>query len=126
MARRAALNPHVGDWYAISDGGASNVRFEVVAFDGDEGSIELQYFDGTVMEMDLDDWRALARDGSLQPADPPEDYSGSVDVEHDEQSSLDDDGSHYSRGMHEGSYADGYDPGSGLRASSLDGLDLFE
>ena len=49
----AAPQPGIGDWYRQKEGGA---LFEVVAFDDDDGTIEIQYFDGTVEEMDVEDW----------------------------------------------------------------------
>ena len=42
------MKPTIGNWYRIHGGDS----FEVVAFDEDDGTIELQYFDGTVEEMD--------------------------------------------------------------------------
>ena len=84
----ATPHPGIGDWYRLNSG----ALFEVVACDDDDGTIEIQYFDGTVEEMDTEDW------------------SGSVDVE-----SSDDEG----RGSDS---ADDRD----LRASPLDGIDLFE
>jgi hypothetical protein len=82
--------PNVGDWYRIGGGDI----FEVVAFDADDGTIEIQYFDGTVEEMDLEDWQAQAEEDSLEEAPAPEDWTGSIDVEADEgrQPSSDSDG----------------------------------
>src|SRR6187399_395542 len=51
----AAPQPSIGDWYRQKEGGA---LFEVVALDDDDGTIEIQYFDGTVEEMDVEDWQA--------------------------------------------------------------------
>ena len=102
-----APQPGIGDWYRQKEGGA---LFEVVAFDDDDGTIEIQYFDGTVEEMDIDDWEAQWSDGALESADPPEDWSGSVDVEPED-------------GRAE---ADPIDEDRRFRADRLDGLDLFE
>ena len=44
--------PGIGEWYRHTGGDL----FEVVAFDEDDGTIEIQYFDGTVEEMDTEDW----------------------------------------------------------------------
>src|SRR5262245_58607937 len=74
----AAPQPGIGDWYRQKEGGA---LFEVVAFDDDDGTIEIQYFDGTVEEMDVEDWEGQWDDGALESAEPPEDWTGSVDVE---------------------------------------------
>ena len=65
--------PVVGKWYARPGGDS----FEIVAFDRDDGTIEIQYFDGTIEELDLEDWR----EEQIVPAEPPEDWTGSVDVE---------------------------------------------
>ncbi|NIP72654.1 MAG: hypothetical protein GWO16_06300 [Gammaproteobacteria bacterium] len=65
--------PTVGDWYRHETGGT----FEVVALDEDEGCVEIQYFDGSVEELDLDAWEEL----DIQPVEPPEDWSGSLDIE---------------------------------------------
>ena len=65
--------PVVGNWYARSGGDS----FEVVAIDRDDSTIELQYFDGTIEELDFDEWR----DEEIVAASPPEDWTGSVDVD---------------------------------------------
>ena len=101
-----APHPAIGEWYRLTGGDS----FEVVAFDDDDGTIEIQYFDGTVEEMDTEDWESQWADHALEAAEPPEDWSGSVDVE-----STDD---------VTGSDVSGDD--GGLRASPLDGIDLFE
>ena len=43
-------HPTIGAWYRL-DGGES---FEVVAFDTDDGTVEIQYFDGTVEELEME------------------------------------------------------------------------
>jgi hypothetical protein len=98
--------PNIGDWYRLS-GGES---FEVVALDEDDGTIEIQYFDGSVEELDIEDWEAQWEDGTLEAAEAPEDWSGSVDVEPEEE------------GLRSDPYSDERD----LRASGLDGIDLFD
>lgn len=106
-AEMTVPQPGIGDWYRIS----GNDLFEVVAVDNDDGTIEIQYFDGTVEEMDLEDWQSQWEDGALETAEAPEDWTGSVDVEPDEPP------------------AGGSDPYEGerdLRASGLDNIDLFE
>jgi hypothetical protein len=87
------------------------VLFEVVASDDDDGTIEIQYFDGTVEEMDTEDWNAQWADRSLEKAEAPEDWTGSVDVESTDDATL-------------GSDLAGDE--TDFRASSLDGIDLFE
>ena len=71
------MNPVIGNWYRIQ----GSDSFEVVAFDEDDGTIELQYFDGTVEEMDLEDGQAETEAGALEEVEPPEDWTGSVDVD---------------------------------------------
>lgn len=68
--------PAVGDWYQTLDG----ALFEIIAVDDEDGTIDLQHFDGTVEEVDFDAWE----EGDFIPADPPEDYSGSLDIERED------------------------------------------
>jgi hypothetical protein len=72
-----AMKPIVGQWYR----GVTNELFEVVAIDDQDETIEIQYFDGTVTEMDFDAWNEQLLDRMLDVADAPEDWSGAVDVE---------------------------------------------
>ena len=71
------MKPTVGEWYR----GVTNELFEVVAIDEEDETIEIQYFDGTVAEMDFDAWNEQLLDRMLDPAEAPEDWSGAVDVE---------------------------------------------
>jgi hypothetical protein len=64
--------PIVGDWYETQEGES----LEVVAYDPEEETVEVQFFDGTVEEYDLDTWNELG----VAPGEPPEDWSGSLDV----------------------------------------------
>ncbi len=104
-----APHPGIGEWYRLSGG----ETFEVVAVDDDDGTIEIQYFDGTVEEMDVEDWNGQWEDGALEAAEAPEDWSGSVDVESVDKESR-------------GSGSDAVGDDRDLRASPLDGIDLFE
>jgi len=72
-----AMKPIVGQWYR----GVTNELFEVVALDESDATIEIQYFDGTVAEMDFETWNEQLFDRMLDAADAPEDWSGAVDVE---------------------------------------------
>jgi hypothetical protein len=101
-----SAQPEIGAWYRIR-GGES---FEVVAIDEDDGTIEMQSFDGTVEEMDIEDWEAQRASGEIENAEAPEDWSGSVDVDGEDDAPA---------------------PNSGLEGDSqmaggLDGLDLFD
>ena len=68
------LDPVAGNWYQHLDKG---LDFEVVAIDEDNATIELQYVDGTLDEISLDEWYEM----DLEPAEPPEDWSGPIDDE---------------------------------------------
>ena len=64
------LNPEIGGWYRGEDG-----QFKVVAWDERSGSVEVQYFDGTLTGVDIELWDGLVL--SCCPA--PEDWSGPFD-----------------------------------------------
>jgi hypothetical protein len=102
----ATLNPGVGDWFRLSDG----APFEVVAVDDDDGTIEVQYADGTLEELDRDDWKVWCDEHQLAAADPSEDWSDSADVEADEGRP----------------HLDRLGSDSDLSAGSLDGIDIFD
>jgi hypothetical protein len=106
MAKALSIEPIVGDWYS-----SYGERFEVVAVDDDERTIEVQYADGTVAELDADDWSQRCQAGAMRLADPPDDLSGAADFDADEV-------------MRHGT--SGYDDEASLRAGGLEGLDLFE
>lgn len=71
-----SLKPIIGNWYLNRAGTA----FEVVAIDDTAHTIELQFYDGTVDEIDKDRWAAEV----LEEIEPPEDYSGSLDIPADD------------------------------------------
>lgn len=66
----------VGGWYRDCE----SRLFEVVAVDEDDGTVEIQHFDGTVEELDPQDWLGLLPRSS----EPPEDWSGAMDVSADD------------------------------------------
>lgn len=65
-----SLDPQIGTWYR-SRGGI----FEIVAWDEGAQTIEIQYYDGTVEELELDSWDAM----TVLPIPAPEDWSGPFD-----------------------------------------------
>ena len=65
--------PVIGEWFRRAGGDS----FEVVAIDRDDHTIEIQYFDGTVEEMELEEWR----ESEIETCEAPEDWTGSLDVE---------------------------------------------
>jgi hypothetical protein len=70
------FKPRVGDWYQ----NISRDNFEIVALDEEEATMEIQYFDGAVEEIDFDSWYEM----EIQPIEPPEDWSGSLDIERED------------------------------------------
>jgi hypothetical protein len=68
--------PRIGDWYRTTGGD----NFEIVALDPDDETLEIQYFDGTIEELELDTWYEL----NIEAIEPPEDWSGSMDIERDD------------------------------------------
>ena len=64
--------PRIGDWYKCPE----QDSFEIVAVDNDDGTIEVQFFDGTIEEWDLETWAAM----EISTAAAPEDWSGSLDI----------------------------------------------
>ena len=100
------VHPDVGKWYRAGGGEA----FEVVALDEEDGTVEVQYYDGTVAEFELEDWKAQRTNGEIEDAEEPEDWTGSVDVDGE------DDGA--------GREAEGEN--SPRRSDGLEGLDLFD
>lgn len=69
--------PRIGDWYRSTSGDT----FEIVARDDDDETLELQYFDGTLEELDAESWDYL----HPEPIDPPEDWSGSMDISREDR-----------------------------------------
>ena len=47
-----------------------------MAIDGDEGTVEIQYFDGAIGELDFNSWGQTV----LQKISPSEDWSGPMDM----------------------------------------------
>ncbi|MFK8052641.1 MAG: DUF6763 family protein [Woeseiaceae bacterium] len=68
----AVMFPTVGRWYQRP----RKESFEVVAIDEAEGFIEIQYFDGSVAEIEWEHWPRLM----IQRVAEPEDWSGALDV----------------------------------------------
>ena len=66
------VDPSIGNWYRNEETGND---FEVVALDEDAQTIEIQYFDGEVEELDLDAWYEQPIEG----IEAPEDWSGPFD-----------------------------------------------
>ena len=69
----AVAYPSIGKWFRRPNG----TIFEVVAVDESDNTVAIQLFDGTIDEIDVDAWRDLL----LVEVSPPEDWSGSVDMD---------------------------------------------
>ena len=63
------VDPIIGNWYRNEETGND---FEVVALDEEAQTIEIQYFDGDVEELDLDAWYELP----LEAIETPDVWSG--------------------------------------------------
>ena len=72
----AVAFPVIGKWFRRPNGSL----FEVVALDETDGTIEIQHFDGTIDEVELESWPELL----LIEVSAPEDWSGSVDMDPDD------------------------------------------
>ncbi len=71
------LAVEIGAWYQAPGG----QTFEVVAIDQDEATIEIQYFEGEVEELDFDTWAEM----TINSVEPPEDWTGAYDdIERDD------------------------------------------
>ena len=66
------ITPRIDHWYLDS---IKDRSFTVIDFDDEEGIIEIQYFDGEVDELDMEEWEEM----SLEVIEQPEDWTGSVD-----------------------------------------------
>ena len=65
--------PVIGQWFRRPNG----TLFEVVAIDESDETVEIQQFDGTIDEVDVERWQDLM----LIEVSAPEDWSGSVDMD---------------------------------------------
>lgn len=72
----AVKYPLVGQWFRRPNG----TLFEVVALDEDDGTIEVQYFDGTIDEIEFEAWPNML----LREVGAPEDWSGPLDMDPDD------------------------------------------
>ena len=77
----AVQYPVIGQWFRRPNG----TLFEVVAVDEDDMTVEIQQFDGTIDELDIERWPELL----LLEVSAPEDWSGSVDMDPEDFSGID-------------------------------------
>ena len=69
----AVQYPVIGQWFCRPRG----PLFEVVAIDDSARTVEIQLFDGTIDEIDIERWEQLP----LTEVSAPEDISGSLDMD---------------------------------------------
>ena len=72
--------PFVGKTYEDADG----VAFEILAFDEDDGTIEIQYADGSLDEIDLDTWYEMDLQ-QVKNVDEPDEDSDEEDENADDE-----------------------------------------
>ncbi|TQV76866.1 hypothetical protein FLL45_02610 [Aliikangiella marina] len=68
------ISAEIGHWYRPVN---NDALFEVVAIDYEEQSIEIQYYDGEIEELEFSGWKALI---PLESA-PPEDWTGPFEID---------------------------------------------
>jgi len=66
-------DPIIYNWYMHLDKGQ---KFRVVSIDVSRGLVDIQYFDGDLDEIDMDEWKDL----DIEPTEGPENWSGPVDI----------------------------------------------
>jgi hypothetical protein len=66
------LDPVIGNWYRDTD---KEQAFRVVEIDDDESTVTIQHFDGDLEQIEAAAWL----DMDLEPAEPPEDWTGPLD-----------------------------------------------
>lgn len=83
--------PVVGAFY--EDREEDGRTFEVIAFDENDGTIEIQYGDGTTDEIDLDDWYGMDLEQleSDEDEDEDDDIDDSNTTDDDDDTDLDED-----------------------------------
>jgi hypothetical protein len=66
------VDPIVGRWYQNLE---NNQKFLVIEADEYKETVEIQYFDGDLDQIDLEEWFNM----ELDAIEPPEDWTGPVD-----------------------------------------------
>ena len=66
-------NPIIDSWYHQAE---KAQKFLVTAIDEHSDTVEIQYFDGTLDEIDLVSWYAM----DVELVEAPEDWTGPVDM----------------------------------------------
>lgn len=66
------LEPIEGNWYHHLD---RELDFMVVDVNENEGTVDIQYFDGDIEELEMEEWEEM----DLEDIEPPEDWTGPMD-----------------------------------------------
>jgi len=66
------IDPIEGNWYHHLD---REKDFMVVDVNKREGTVDIQYFDGDIEELEMEEWEEM----DLEEIEPPEDWSGPLD-----------------------------------------------
>ena len=82
MARE--YEPTAGQWYENLE---ENESFRVLSVDEDAETVEIEYLDGDIEEIDLDTWAEL----DLDKITEPEGWAGSDEDDEDDEEEEDDD-----------------------------------
>ena len=66
------LDPIEGNWYQDLD---KERDFMVLDVSKREGTVDIQYFDGDIEELEMEEWEEM----DLEEIEPPEDWTGPLD-----------------------------------------------
>ena len=66
------LDPVEGNWYHCL---GKEYDFMVVDVNEREGTVDIQYFDGDIEELEMEEWEEM----DLEEIEPPEDWTGPLD-----------------------------------------------
>ena len=66
------LDPIEGSWYSHL---GKDLDFMVVDVNENEATVNIQYFDGNIEELEMEEWEEM----DLEEIEPPEDWIGPLD-----------------------------------------------
>ena len=66
------LEPIEGNWYHLLD---KDIDFMVLDVNLREGTVDIQYFDGHIEGLEMEEWEEM----DLEEVEPPEDWTGPLD-----------------------------------------------
>ena len=75
------LEPEIGCWYENLE---QETIFEVVSIDDDDQTVGIQYFDGEIEALDIENFVTLP----LKAIDQPEDWSGPYEIDEEDEIEL--------------------------------------